>query len=85
MERFILTYGIEDAVETVDNLIGKDVFPNFRFGGFGVVKKGDADRRIYLAFDLETSHNQSVDKSEGFLHVFWNQFNGLLGLNPFHS
>lgn len=37
-----------------------------------------------IPLNLETSHNQSVDKSEGFLHVFWNQFNGLLGLNPFH-
>lgn len=51
MERFVLTYGIENAVETVDNLIGKDVFPDFRLGSLGVVKKGDADRRVYLTLD----------------------------------
>lgn len=37
-----------------------------------------------IALNLETSHDQSTNKNEAFLHVFWNQFNGLLGLNPFH-
>lgn len=35
-------------------------------------------------FNLETSYDNSTDKKEGFLHVFWNEFNNKRGFNKFN-
>lgn len=35
-------------------------------------------------FNLETSYDNSTDKKEAFLHVFWNEFNGKRGFNKFN-
>lgn len=35
-------------------------------------------------FNLETSYDNSTDKKQAFLHVFWNEFNGKRGFNKFN-
>lgn len=35
-------------------------------------------------FNLETSYDNSTDKTKAFLHVFWNEFNGKRGFNRFN-
>lgn len=35
-------------------------------------------------FNLETSYDNSVDRKEGFIHIFWNEFNALRGFNKFN-
>ena len=75
---------LSEAVNAIDPLDGDH---NIEFGPMDLTTLINWLRRATIdtiPLNLETSHDQSVDKSEGFLHVFWNQFNGLLGLNPFH-
>lgn len=35
-------------------------------------------------FNLETSYDNSSDRTKAFLHVFWNEFNGKRGFNKFN-
>ena len=35
-------------------------------------------------FNLETSYDNSTDKKQAFLHVFWSEFNGKRGFNRFN-
>lgn len=75
---------LSEAVNNIDPLDGDH---NIEFSPLELTTLINWLRRATIdtiPLNLETSHDQSVDKSEGFLHVFWNQFNGLLGLNPFH-
>lgn len=75
---------LSEAVNDIDPLDGDH---NIEFSPLELTTLINWLRRATIdtiPLNLETSHDQSVDKSEGFLHVFWNQFNGLLGLNPFH-
>lgn len=75
---------LSEAVNDIDPLDGDH---NIEFSPLELTTLINWLRRATIdtiPLNLETSHDQSVDKSEGFLHVLWNQFNGLLGLNPFH-
>lgn len=45
------------------------------------LKKATVDTRI---FNLETSFDQSTDKKDAFLQVFWSEFNKLRGFNEFN-
>ena len=45
------------------------------------LKKATIDTCI---FNLETSYDNSTDKKQAFLHVFWNEFNDRRGFNKFN-
>jgi hypothetical protein len=73
-----------DAVKAIDPL---DESHNLQFDYDDILsisswlKKATIDTCI---FNLETSYDNSTDKTYAFLHVFWNEFNNLRGFNKFN-
>ena len=72
-----------EAIKEIDPMDGKHMVPTYAevYDLAQWVKKATIDTCI---FNLETAHDKATNKKEGFLQVFWSEFNKKRGFNNFN-
>ena len=72
-----------EAIQAIDPMDGNHMVPSYAevFDLAQWLKKATIDTCI---FNLETSHDKATNKKEGFLQVFWSEFNRKRGFNNFN-